>query len=909
MPSPHPLRQTQNITYPTSSDGPARQPSNASTASSVYSVYSNPFAPSRTSTVSSTTSNRSYYTGLGHKRGISEATGGSPAWTHEIPKSNETSSVGGYKTMRTSLRPLPQPPSASTPPPRYNVSLQDPELSSGSGEAEMSGGGTLGTGYASGKGETEPQSLVRDRSGSIGPITPTGRRSRACGEAHQPSQTVARVTAPKFEHLQRSSTKHLRTLSRLTENGSGPDFSTADQVLGLHTRVRLQRTGSTRAGRSSTAKGNVTPCEWTDRNWMDKQRQFLQAYEYLCHIGEVKDWIERVIKKSIPPVVQLEEALRDGVTLAEIVQEFHPETAVKIFRHPKLQFRHSDNIALFFRFLAEVEFPEVFQFELIDLYEKKNIPKVIHTLHTLSWVLYDRGMVTFKICNLVGQLEFEHHELEETQRGLDRAGVSMPSFSSIGPSFRAEPEREPTPEPIESEDARVERELRESEPLTLELQAQARGALLRIRLGNMMHQLWDAEELLVDLQSRIRGDWIRQVSEYRLNMKKFAVSLQSLSRGFTVRLKNSASQRIWKAQEREIVRLQSLVRAWKTRENIQVLHVRGRKEEHGLKLVQAAIRGAMHRKRDRYQAQQTHEVEGTVRGFQSMCRGYLTRRKLSALKLQLAQQRSLTIAVQSMVKGTLSRRHFDGLHRALRTHLDSVYSLQSTIRGYQARKSFDAILERLKRAEPSLCIAQAAIRGRRLRREIETIRESLSQATPAVTSLQAFVRGMLQRKRFNMTLNNLRLEIPSIMAIQGRARGCIYRKHHSLLLSAMRSHGPDMTHLQSLARAMLLRSDIGNLLTSLDIFEEVVVEAQSAIRGTLLRSRFREKQQFFKENMEKVIKVQSFIRGRLQGEAYKSLTTGKNPPVGTIKGFVHLLNDSDFDFDEEIGKSIILDRE
>jgi Ras GTPase-activating-like protein IQGAP2/3 len=38
----------------------------------------------------------------------------------------------------------------------------------------------------------------------------------------------------------------------------------------------------------------------------------------------------------------------------------------------------------------------------------------------------------------------------------------------------------------------------------------------------------------------------------------------------------------------------------------------------------------------------------------------------------------------------------------------------------------------------------------------------------------------------------------------------------------------------------------------------------------------------------------------LQGEAYKSLTTGKNPPVNAVKNFVHLLNDSDFDFNEEV---------
>ena len=68
----------------------------------------------------------------------------------------------------------------------------------------------------------------------------------------------------------------------------------------------------------------------------------------------------------------------------------------------------------------------------------------------------------------------------------------------------------------------------------------------------------------------------------------------------------------------------------------------------------------------------------------------------------------------------------------------------------------------------------------------------------------------------------------------------------------------------------------------------------------LVRARFAEKRRFFNENMGKVIKAQSYVRARLQGQAYKSLTNGKNPPVGTVKNFVHLLNDSDFDFDEEI---------
>ena len=100
---------------------------------------------------------------------------------------------------------------------------------------------------------------------------------------------------------------------------------------------------------------------------MDQQRQFLQAYEYLCHIGEAKEWIEDVVHKDIPPIVQLEEALRDGVTLAEVVEALNPERRFRIFRHQRLQFRHSDNIAIFFRYLDEVELPDLFRFELIDI--------------------------------------------------------------------------------------------------------------------------------------------------------------------------------------------------------------------------------------------------------------------------------------------------------------------------------------------------------------------------------------------------------------------------------------------------------------------------------------------------------------------------------------------------------------
>ena len=63
--------------------------------------------------------------------------------------------------------------------------------------------------------------------------------------------------------------------------------------------------------------------------------------------------------EPIPPIVELEEALRDGVALAKLTRVFAPELVPRIFTSQKLQFRHSDNIDRFFRFLRKIELPDV----------------------------------------------------------------------------------------------------------------------------------------------------------------------------------------------------------------------------------------------------------------------------------------------------------------------------------------------------------------------------------------------------------------------------------------------------------------------------------------------------------------------------------------------------------------------
>ena len=883
----HPLQQTYTADYSTTK----RQPSNASTASTAYSHSSGAFELSRTSTLSSTVSS-----GYGHKRGVSEAAVMPPSFANKGGRSShETSPTNAYKSARQSLRPLPQPPSAS-PPTRDHSEYQHSRAKSVEvGRPEYMDDFTSTSPVNSVVRSTaiRPNSMILSRSDSIS----RGVTSRGSPIPHQHSP----LAAPDLQSLQKSSTSQLRTLSRFAESGAADDFTItapSQEVAGLHGRRRLQRSDKTQVGRNSGALSKNNGYAWEGRNWMDKQRQFLQAYEYLCHIGEAKEWIEDILQRPIPPIVQLEETLRDGVTLAEIVDSLYPERRIRIFRHPKLQFRHSDNIAVFFRFLAELELPDLFRFELIDLYEKKNIPKVIYCIHALSWLLYRKGIVSFTIGNLVGQLEFEHHELEAVQKGLDMAGVSMPSFGNMGADFGVEPT--PEPEPVESEEERIDRELGENEEAIVDLQAQIRGAALRQRLGQTMQQLWDSEDMLVELQSRIRGDFSRQIVGYRLGMRLFAINLQSRARGFLVRRRQLSQEVFWKSREADVLQIQSLIRARKARHEVRMMRSQLQSHELVARALQASIRGFLTRKGLAAQEKEMRSMAGPVKSLQATIRGMLLRRELAQDQEYLWREANSISAVQASVRAMLIRNQVSRRREALEKSAPMWRALQAVTRGMLIRKEVQSTKQELKAHSPNINAVQAFIRAAAVRRDVASTLSALQKEASSVSQLQTSIRGMLLRQKVAKDHDTLTSHTSIISRLQAHSRGHLLRQRTETLVNSLRSNTAEIVHLQALCRAVLLRNDIGMLLGELESEEESIVELQAVAKAFLVRAKFAEKQRFFKENMQKVVKLQSFVRGKLQGEAYKSLTTGKNPPVNTVKNFVHLLNDSDFDFNEEI---------
>ncbi|KAK0730421.1 hypothetical protein B0H67DRAFT_638929 [Lasiosphaeris hirsuta] len=672
------------------------------------------------------------------------------------------------------------------------------------------------------------------------------------------------LASPDLKSLGRSSTNQLRTLSKLAQSTSAEEFamiSPMQEVTGLRGRRRLQRTDKDSASQPGHRNGGYG---WEGRNWMDKQRQFLQAYEYLCHI--------------------------------EVVEALNPQRRFKIFHHQRLQYRHSDNIAIFFRYLDEVELPDLFRFELIDLYEKKNIPKVIHCIHALSWLLYRKGIVEFRIGNLVGQLEFEHHELEATQKGLDKLGANMPSFGNMGADFGVEA----TPEPEETEEDRVARVLAENEPAVVDLQAQMRGALVRMQLGKEMQQLWDCEDWIVDLQTRIRGDFARQIIDYRLQMKQFAVGLQSSARGFLVRRRQMQKERFWKSKEKDVLKLQSLVRASKIRREVREEQSRLQLASGPIRGIQATFRGFLVRERIFAQKQESNRMSGPAAGLQAAVRGMLLRKRLQKDREELQRQAGAITWLQAAARAMLTRKQVALQRETLEGFAPMWTALQATCHGSLVRSRLQALKAELRSHTPSIDLLQAHARASAVRRDVSETLEGLADTEDTILDLQSRFRGMLERKHVSDDLEALHQQETEITALQSYIRGFLRRKQHHTIVDELESNVEEVSSLQSIARAMLLRANVATVLDELEEQEESVGEVQAAMKAFIVRAKYEEKKRFFNENMQKVVKIQSFVRGKLQGEAYKSLTSGKNPPVNAVKNFVHLLNDSDFDFNEEI---------
>ncbi|THH19788.1 hypothetical protein EW146_g1464 [Bondarzewia mesenterica] len=614
-----------------------------------------------------------------------------------------------------------------------------------------------------------------------------------------------------------------------------PGVTNADEVAGIPGRLRLSRDRV-----PSTPVSPLPSARLARGSWADVQRHLLQAYEYLCHVGEAQQWIEGCLGEELGfGVVEMEEGLRNGA--------------------PKLDFRHSDNINIFVNFVRQVGLPESFIFELTDLYEKKNFPKIIYCIHALSHLLARRGMAE-RIGNLLGQLQFSDDQLRKTQKGLKDAGVPMPNFGNVGKELAKEIDEEPEIE-IETEDERRDRLLLENESSIIATQSIARAFLVRKTQATQRARLQMAERYVPRFQAHCRGVLARRlvegIREDRADLTPWVLALQATSRGFLARGH-------WLARLRRV-----------------------------------------------------KSCSFVFTQVQAQGRGYLIRHRFAKLKAAIRGCNTPVLKLQSLARARIVQRQQKKLLRVFASEAitDAIVGLQAVARGILIRRTIATQLNWLDRLEPSIIAVQAHCRGVLVRRRVHTQLAKLEDITQTVIRIQAAVRTYLARKRLLTLIRGLRKATPVLVQLQARARANLARQEHQSMNKALiedRSclsrwgnkrlefSAPDVVGFQAVARGALIRREYYAWHDHLWRSQGVAVFLQALLRGVLQRRKFRAKMQYYRANLDKVVKIQSLFRAKETREQYRQLTLGTNVTVGTIKNFVHLLDDSEADFQEEV---------
>lgn len=411
-------------------------------------------------------------------------------------------------------------------------------------------------------------------------------------------------------------------------------------------------------------------------------------------------------------------------------------------------------------------------------------------------------------------------------------------------------------------------------------------------------------------------------------------AVQCLARGFLVRKAQATQHARIRFSERHVPKIQALCRGAIARRQTSGM----RREIVDLTpwavRLQTASRMILKRRQWlAYIARIRASVKYVIK-TQAHIRGILQRRRFARLKAALQSSRVLFVKLQSSARARIAKQNVNEVAKTF-AQIEisaSIVSVQAAARGFLKRFAVLQQLRKLDFAVDSIVALQAQCQGVLVRRRIRTQLASLDDVSSTIIRIQTAARTYIARKRLLNLIRGLRRATPMLTGLQARARASLARQHHRNLNKALSEikvassvgsfqalaraaltrnrHreqqkkldfvAPDVTGLQALARGYLARRAYTAWRDHLWDSEHVATMLQALLRGVLQRRKFHAKIQYYRENLHKVIKIQSLFRAKETREQYRQLTLGKNVTVGTIKNFVHLLDDSEADFQDEI---------
>lgn len=606
----------------------------------------------------------------------------------------------------------------------------------------------------------------------------------------------------------------------------------------------------------------------------------LKYYEFLCRVGEIKQWIETLIQESLPSEIELAcgDHLRDGVTLAKLTQRINPDLSPSIFPSGnKLQFKHTQNINQFFSLVEHVGVPDSFRFELQDLYNKKNLPQVFETLYILITIINKKWPgKTSNLSNLSGILSFNKNDLNKCKRNWPR----IRDFKSLGTSLQVSQPASPVskkkhvPEGLINDFSTFEKKsktfldspqkithnsnniprLHKSDDTINDENHSSSSTSINVETSNVTYKKSNILDLPVTPKKNLLN------SKFDYSQSKFSIPRSPKHESLTATLetpdydKNSNSPtRRYALSPPVSITNNNLFSAKKP--NLDYSPTK----TNSLSYYSPTISKYLSYETDFYmrRSQARKEDVEYYQGFNYSPSRYSPIRRQRMTEDDI---NAIVIDIQSFCRGANKRFEFYMQRKLLELFNNNVVKFQSLCRGHLERKHCQTELARKPKTIPNIQQLQSNIRGNTIRYRMDKTKFQLLRQEKNIVILQTFCRSIVTRKKTGENLTMLRLLKSPATKLQSLIRG----QHIRNQIQNKSCHGYTI-FVQSVVRGYLIRAHFNSINVS---NKEVgkIVTLQSIIRSKKIRQNYYEIFTKAKKN-EYISKV---INARIKGQKVRA---------------------------------------
>ncbi|XP_075383095.1 ras GTPase-activating-like protein IQGAP2 isoform X3 [Mycteria americana] len=636
--------------------------------------------------------------------------------------------------------------------------------------------------------------------------------------------------------------------------------------------------------------GSIVDDERLSAEEMDERRRQNIAYEYLCHLEEAKRWMEVCLEEELPPTTELEEGLRNGVYLAKLAKFFAPNVVSdkKIYdveqaryKRSGLHFRHTDNTVQWLRAMESIGLPKIFYPETTDVYDRKNIPRMIYCIHALSLYLFKLGLAP-QIQDLLGKVDFTEEEISNMRKELEKYGIQMPSFSKIGGILASElsVDEAALHAAVIAINEAIEKGIAEQTIATLR---NPNAMLLNVDeelAQDYQNELFEAKRRK-ESNARLKNGTIseeeRDVYEELLTQAEIQGNINKINRIIAIGHINEAIDQGNPKRTLETLLLPTAklqdVTPVNARHYQDVLHhakaqkCKESQDESALLWLDEIQKGI-------------GDANNNIKEAAILAVGTSMINK----SLEKGDSQPVVMILQSKfglrVIPECAETYFRNLSEAknLKTREDSNESpwiklVMKNIYDYYYNVE----------TEEGTCAAPEGVLPKTSWLTGEEIQSIVGQVT-----------ADYNRKQLWLANENL------IVQLQARARGFLVRKNYQERKAYLQNQEPSAIKIQAFWKGFKQRKSYVDRLKVLQGNAAAVVKIQSWVKMWLAKRAYRKRLQYFKDHNDEIVKIQAFLRANKAREDYRTLIGAENPPLTVLRKFAYLLDQSDLDFQEEL---------